>query len=138
MPHRMGVAARRARAALVVGAALLVGACSLPPATASPVIDTWPIGDQYQCSGGDARCAALVPAAIKGLDRWRPGHADVVTVKLHREGILLDALGNPILLTRSGDCCSVAVFQLAGGEVRAIGVGYPGISPEPEAVLQGP
>ncbi len=50
----------------------------------------------------------------------------------------MDANGNQVLTNRSGSCCSVARFELADGSVKAIGVGYPGISKTPVAVDYGP
>lgn len=57
---------------------------------------------------------------------------------LHNEGVTRDADGNTILHTRSGQCCRVVRFELADGSVRAIGVGFPGISDIPIAVDYGP
>ncbi len=50
----------------------------------------------------------------------------------------MDADGNVILWTRSGACCSVARFELADGGVKAIGVGFPGVSTTPMAFDYGP
>ena len=127
---------RRLFGAALAGIALVVVACS--PNAPSPVIDTWPVGEEYACDAGDARCQALIPTAIAGLDARNPGHAPVLSVSLHREGALLGPSGEQILMTRSGDCCSVAVLQLANGEIRAIGVGYPGVSDVPVAIPEGP
>lgn len=43
-----------------------------------------------------------------------------------------------ILNVRSGNCCSVVRFELADGSVRAIGVGFPGVSDIPIAINYGP
>ena len=102
------------------------------------MVDTWPVGQEFVCATDQPRCNALIDAAIDGLDTREPGHAPLTSATLHLEGGYLDAAGSIILPTRSGDCCSVVVFQLTNGEVRAIGVGYPGISDVPVAIPWGP
>ena len=98
-----------------------------------PVIDTWPIGEPIECVG--VRCEEEIRVALAGLDTRDPGHAAVVSTRLHNEGSLRDpATGNQVLMTRSGACCHVLVAQLADGTTRAIGVGYPGISPTAVAI----
>ena len=96
------------------------------------VVDGWPIGNEVNCSL-EQRCDELLTAARTGLASRNPGHAEVVKQTLHEEG----THGN-VLTTRSGGCCWVARFRLADGSVRAIGVGYPGISTEPATVDYGP
>ena len=116
--------------------ALLVLGCS-SPGPPDPIVDGWPIGDTAVCQPED-HCDALLNEAIKGLARRDPGHADIVALALHDEGSLRDADGNTILITRSGQCCRVVRFELADGSVRAIGVGFPGVSDVPIAVDYGP
>lgn len=118
--------------------ATLVGGCS--GSGPSPLIDGWPIGEPYVCDVPTARSgncttevADLVRTAQAGLDRRNPGHAAVAKLTLHHEGVL----ANGGLLTRSG-LCHVALFTLSDGNVRAIGVCYPGISTVPQAVDYGP
>ena len=120
---------------LAVGA-LALAACQ--STVASPVIDTWPIGEEYRCAAGDTRCQALIPTAMRGLDEREPGHPPVTGATLHREGFQPDASGRAIIYVRSGDCCSVVVLSLATGELRAIGVGYPGVSEDAIAIHWGP
>jgi hypothetical protein len=104
--------------------------------TADPVVDGWPVGDAFTCSNPE--CEALLPVAQAQLDTRDPGHAPVVHATLHHEGVYADASGHLILSVRSGGCCQVARFELADGTIRAIGVGYPGISQEPMAFDYGP
>ena len=127
---------RIARALLL---AVALASCShavLPPVR-DPVVDGWPIGPEQACNA-DPRCPILLDTARIGLDRRDPGHPLVIRVSLHTEGVTLDANGKQILTKRSGGCCSVARFELADGSVRAIGVGYPGISETPMAIDFGP
>ena len=80
-------------------------------------------------------CQEEIRVALAGLDARDPGHAAVVSARLHREGAVFDpATGNQILMTRSGSCCQVLVVELADGTTSAIGVGYPGISQEAVAI----
>ena len=101
------------------------------------MIDGWPIGSESSCIASE-RCPELLATARTGLDDRDPGHAAVVKVELHTEGVTVDADGNVILTTRSGGCCSVARFELADGSVKAIGVGFPGVSTTPMAFDYGP
>lgn len=111
--------------------ALVSGACR---EDASPVIDTWPVGERLDCD--DARtCDELVAVGLVGLTDRDPGHAPVVSARLHHEGVVVDpSTGHRILMIRSGGCCHVLVVELADGSTRAIGVGYPGISQEAVAI----
>jgi hypothetical protein len=120
-------------AAVVLFVAIVTG-CSR---VGDPVVDGWAIGPEQWCAT-TTNCPALLDTARAGLDRRDPRHADVLRVTLHDEGATFEADGDQILHTRSGSCCSVARFELADGSIRAIGVGYPGISQEPIAVDYGP
>lgn len=123
---------------LVAMAVLALAGCDLVSSGPVAVVDGWPIGRERPCAIGDARCTDLMPVAINGFDRRDPGHAPIVRATLHDEGTMIDAQGNHILMTRSGACCSVALFELSDGSVRAIGVGYPGVSDIPVAIETGP
>jgi hypothetical protein len=114
--------------------ALIASACSMVRVpVADPVIDTWPVGEAIECA--DPRCMEEIRVALAGLDVRDPGHAAVVSARLHREGTVFDpGTGNQILMTRSGACCKVLVAELADGTTSAIGVGYPGISREAIAI----
>jgi hypothetical protein len=125
------------RVALLAAIAALLAGCSVGPLARAPVVDGWPIGSEFACAS-DLRCNALMPVATAGFDRRDPGHPQIVRASLHREGSIVDSQGNHMLMTRSGSCCSVAVFELADGSIRAIGVGYPGVSQTPVAVDDGP
>ncbi len=122
---------------LFVAALLLLGGCDLV-SSVDRVVDGWPIGSEVICAADDSQCGALMRTAIAGFDRRDPGHPQIARASLHSEGTLLDASGNHILTTRSGGCCDVAVFELADGSTRAIGVGYPGVSRTPMAIDTGP
>jgi hypothetical protein len=122
---------------LAVAVALLTTAISGCAFDASdPVVDGWPIGPEGFCT--TMKCRALLDTAQIGFDRRDPEHPAVVRVVLHDEGMVVDEHGNRMLVMRSGSCCSVARFELADGSVRAIGVGYPGVSRTPVAVDYGP
>ena len=111
---------------------LVLGACMR--AGGDPIIDTWPVGAASEC--GDARrCDELVRVGLSGLDKRDPGHAPVVSARLHNEGAFINpSTGEQVLVIRSGGCCSVLVVELADRSTRAIGVGYPGISTEAIAI----
>lgn len=112
--------------------ALSLGACM--PASGDPIVDTWPIGPAAECSDAPT-CDELVRVGLVGLEKRDPGHAAVVSTRLHVEGVFVDpSTGHQILMTRSGGCCRVLVVELADGSTRAIGVGYPGISREAVAI----
>lgn len=119
---------------VLAGAACLAACVPAPPAT---IIDGWAVGEAKVCPAGDERCFALLPEASRGLDRRDPGHPPVVRATLHEEGAYRSPGGSILLPIRSGDCCDVAVFELADGTTRAIGVGYPGISQVPMAIDYG-
>ena len=116
-------------------AAALVGCATVQPGT---LVDGWSVGEQKTCAVGDERCVALLPEATRGLDRRDPGHPPITAATLHEEGGYPGKNGEVLLSVRSGGCCDVALFQLADGSVRAIGVGYPGISDIPLAILDPP
>jgi hypothetical protein len=110
-------------------AAMLVAGCGLAErAGADPVIDTWPVGGPATC---EERCLPAIEAATDAFEAREPGHAAIVKVTLHSFGREVDASGRPILRVISGGGTWVAVFELGDGSVRAIGVGYPGVSREP-------
>lgn len=111
-----------ALAILILGG--LASACAPGPLPA--VADGWKIGDPVD-SRDNPECDEFVPAAIAGFDRRDPGHLPIISVALHQNGVP----GSKVLNICSGGCPVVAVFQLADGSVRAIGVGTPGIATEP-------
>lgn len=118
----------------MVGCALVPS----PPPSADRLVDSWPVGEPYTCESA-AQCEDLRKVALEGLDEYYAGHADVVGLELHREGVRIDpATGNVLLAVRSGNCCQVALFRLSDGTERALGVGYPGIATEPMAFPEGP
>ena len=111
--------------------AVVVTGCGLVRPRAVPVVDGWRVGPIAECSAGD-RCPELLAAAAAGLDRRVPDHAAIAAATLHMEGALVDPeTGDLVLSTRSGGATYVARFELVDGTVRAIGVGFPGISREP-------
>jgi hypothetical protein len=101
---------------LIVALAILAG-CTSPA-----VVDGWPMGPEADCQAAKAaECQRLKEAATDDFARREPGHPVIVSVTLHDEGPIVDALGNPILMTRSV-FFFVARFVLADGTIRAIGV----------------
>lgn len=124
-------------------ALLLVAACSahdhpVDPIVDYPIVDGWPIGEPAVCVR-ENRCVELLEEALRGLDRRDPDHAAVVDFALHDEGVMFDGGDHhKILNVRSGNCCRVVRFGLADGSVRAIGVGFPGVSDIPIAIDYGP
>lgn len=117
----------------MVMAGLLLGGCASPGE--GTTIDGWPIGALQTCPVPNVPRGAPYPtqwdcqlglsqwvaAAIEGFDRRDPGHAAIVRTTIHDESRAH---------ARSGGCCKVAVFELADGSIRAIGVGHPGIETE--------
>ena len=124
-------------AACIVLLAIGAIACGLLREPSDRVIDGWPVGSEVRC-GVDADCVLLLGLAREHLDRRDPRHGDVIRASLHQEGTLVDpGTGDHILMTRSG-VMMVAVLELQGDAVTAVGVGYPGISREPIVFDQGP
>lgn len=110
--------------AILIGLALSL---SIVACGGAQVIDTWPIGElTYDCLRGS--CEDMIDVATAGLDVRNPGHADVTKVEIHKLGQQVDAQGRTILTVMSGGPPRVALFELADGSRRAIGVGYPGVS----------
>jgi hypothetical protein len=122
---------RGSLAALLLAAEVVLAGCG-----ADPVIDTWPVGPATtDCGPND--CRVLLDVARVGFDKLHPGHAAIVGATLHEEGSIVNASGEQVLVTRSGTAW-VARFELADGSLHAIGVGYPGVSREPQAFPDGP
>jgi len=112
----------------------LLAACS--PAGPDLVVDGWPIGERLECSSLD--CATYLQVASAGLDRRDAGHAQIVESALHDQGTYELEDGSMYVAVCSGSCPLVAVFKLADGATRAIGVGTPGVSAEVRASDWGP
>ena len=108
--------------------AIVVAACAQRPRS-DPVIDTWPVGGPATC---EERCLPAIEAATDALAAREPGHPGITGVTLHAFGQQVDAEGRILIRSGSGTIW-VAVFELEDGSVRAIGVGYPGVSREPVA-----
>lgn len=110
--------------------AAALAACS----TLAPTYDGWTVGDLDTCPmpnfneaigeeqpstwDCDASLALWLGAAGQGFDRRDPNHAPVVRTTLHWYA------GNARYLSNGPE---VAVFELADGTVRAIGVGHVGV-----------
>ena len=107
-----------------------LGTLSRPPS--DPVIDGWVVG------AARPNETAYVDAATELLASTSPGHAAIVRVSLHNEGVYYDEDGQQILWTRSGSCCLVVLFELADGSKRAVGVGLPGVARTLTAFESGP
>jgi hypothetical protein len=114
---------------LPVVAALLLG-CATP--RDASVIDGWEIGPSVSCDhgGSPTRCEALVPFAVRALDRLHPGHAPIDTATLHEWLPARDRV-------YSGGPPQVVVIELADGTIRAIGVDYFGVSSLPTILEMG-
>ena len=121
------------RLAVVAILQLIVAGCTFGP---DRVVDGWPIGPAVDCAGaGAASCDRLITAATAELERRDPGHPAIQRAALHDEAPARDALGHTILLTRTLSL-SVALFALADGSERAVGVAdWP---TEPVTVPYGP
>lgn len=97
-----------------------------------PTYDGWTVGAPEGCpepnfdpaSGRpsawdcEATLELWLSAAREGFDRRDPTHATVVRATLHQYA------GNGRFLS---NCCLVAVFEMKGGTVRAIGVTHLGV-----------
>ena len=113
------------RALIVLLLAGSAAACSVD----DPVVDTWPVGKALDCAPGDARCAELLRVGLEGLRSRDVQRSELVSARLYSEGAFRDVnTGGLILVKRSGGCCQVLVAMYADRTVRAIGVGYPGVS----------
>ena len=132
----------RARRVLgLVAAAMLLGGCA--GLLENALIDGWPVGQEETCPEPNAppgqlpehwdcqaALALWLTTASEGFDRRDPGHPVIIRASLHDEGAMRDAAGNQVLMTRSGGAPRVAVFELADGSVRAIGITHPGVDTE--------
>jgi hypothetical protein len=79
-------------------------------------VDGWPVGEKIaECSTGE--CGADLRVATAALAARDPSHPTVVSVALHE----YDHFG-PGGVTRSANRVTVAVFRLADGSLRAIGI----------------
>jgi hypothetical protein len=103
-------------------------------AAPDPIVDGWPIREPMSCVP-EERCAELLELAARRLDRRDQDRAAVVEAVMHYEGMILDDHGS-WLNTHTGRVY-VARFELADGSVRAIGVGFPGVSDTPIAYDYG-
>jgi hypothetical protein len=90
-----------------------VGALEACPPPNVPMFDDYPAA--WDC---DASLAVWLTAAREGFDRRDPDHPPVVQSALHHYA------GNAKFLS---NCCLVAVFELADGSKRAIGVAHLGV-----------
>ncbi|HEY7523965.1 MAG TPA: hypothetical protein VH720_09990 [Candidatus Limnocylindrales bacterium] len=123
----------RVSRATALAVSLVAAACT-PTQAADPIVDTWPIGEAYDCPEG-AACQDLIRVGLAGLDARDPGHPPAVATQLHHEGTFEQPKTRKrIVMTRSGRCCQVLVVRLADGSTHAIGVGYPGVSKEAVAI----
>lgn len=102
-------------------------------------IDGWLIGSVATCTdrtvtaeGVEVQrgtCAELMAAAARAFDARDPNHAPVVRSQLY------DRRSPP---GSYGGLQFVQVFQLVDGSLRAIGVGWPGVSVTPYTIDYGP
>jgi hypothetical protein len=109
---------------IVVGllTGVLLAACGSHEANGQ--IDGWAIAEEEPCAPNDAQCLEMIEVATKRLDGRDAGHAPIVKVSVHAEGLYPDDDGDMGQLFRSGGFPTVIVFVLADGSRRAIGVKY--------------
>jgi hypothetical protein len=141
---------RFTKSALMVGTLVLVAAAVVlfrGPGSAGfvrPTYDGWRVGDGDACpiyptwvpeserpsaDECEANLAVWLGAATDGFDRRDPAHPPVVRVTLHH-------LATSKL--HSANCCEVAVFELADGTLRAIGIAQEPMSSTLAPVDYGP
>jgi hypothetical protein len=80
----------------------------------------------------------MVEVATGRLDDRDPGHAPIVQVSVHAEGMYPNDDGEMGQLFRSGGFPTIVVFVLADGSRRAIGVKYVLNDDVPTAFDHGP
>jgi hypothetical protein len=122
----------------IAALAILMAGCGGVPADGR-VIDGWLVGAPTECEdrvvyANDVevergRCVDLVAAAANALDHRDPGHLPVVAMQLHQRRSPPNT---------AGGLQYVAVYSLADGSVRAIGVGWPGVATTPFTIDRGP
>lgn len=130
------------RAVLIGLIAILAAACGGLGRTSSSdrVIDGWLVGPATTCQDrvirdannvevARGRCDDLVAAATTALDHRDPGHPTAISMQLHQR------LSPP---DRVGGLAFVAVYTLADGSVRAIGVGWPEVATYAYTIDYGP
>jgi hypothetical protein len=124
---------------ITYGLAVLVAACAGNPAGGG-VVDGWLVGPPTVCQDrviytdnnaevARGRCVDLLAAAAQALDHRDPGHPTVLAMQLHERR-------HPP--NTAGGLAYVAVYSLADGSVRAIGVGWPGVATTPFTIDYGP
>jgi hypothetical protein len=101
-------------------------------------VDGWSIGEEAPCAANDARCLQMIEVATERLDDRDLGHAPIVQVSVHAEGMYPNDDGELGLLFRSGGFPTIVVFILADGTSRAIGVKYVLNDEVPTAFDHGP
>ena len=130
------------RVAITIGVlALLAAGCGALTSISGDgvVIDGWLVGPLTTCQDvvvtadgvevARGRCEDLVAAAANALDDRDPGHPAVVEMQLHERRWPPNTVGG---------LKYVAVYTLADGSVRAIGVGFPGVATTPYTIEYGP
>ena len=104
-------------------ASVLLAACNAGGVDGQ--VDGWSIGEEMACAPADAQCQKMIEAATERLDGRDPGHAAVVRVSVHAEGMYPNEPGPGMgMIIRSGGFPTIIVFVLADGTRRAIGVKY--------------
>jgi hypothetical protein len=130
------------RVAIAIGAlVVLLAGCGAVRSISGDgnVIDGWLVGPLTTCQDrvvtadnvevARGRCVDLVAASAKALDDRDPGHPAVVGMQLHERRWPPNT---------AGGLQYVAVYTLADGSVRAIGVGWPGVATTPYTIDYGP
>lgn len=102
----------------VLALAVLLAACSA--ADPRRGVDGWEVGAQVACATREQGfCDQFLGVAAKAFDDSEPGHLPIVELRLYEPATLAVRSGGPVY---------VAVFTLADGSLRALGVGNLGIS----------
>lgn len=95
-------------------------------------VDGLTVGGELGCSAAN-RCEEMKEAGLHALEQRKPGHAPVVSARLHRY-VYINDQGDEYLPSLSGGKMDVLVVVLLDGSKHAIRVGFPGISQDPVAI----
>ena len=113
-----------------------IAACGLGSIVPNARIDGWSVGEPIACVQSTPDCDVFISLAIEGLGNRDPGHAPIVTTVLYNEGLYPNKQSELVEIFRSSAGVWVAVFQLADGSRRAIGVGN--VLGDPMVFHEGP
>lgn len=96
--------------------------CSTASDPRVTLVDGWSVGPGQSCATGET-CAATIDAATDGLAARDPGHAPIVRVTVHEDGLYPCRNSDDLVqVFRSGGFPIIVLFELEDGSRRAIGV----------------